>query len=808
MFTCYICKVQHPRCSVLFQHLKFTHALYPGRTLRLKCGEHGCSSVFYTYSGFKKHLKIHGHCVTSGSVTSGSVASCSIDHLDNLNVCVPDSLPSAAPLEKRQLFDMCSSIIAQIQASGVSESTVQSLVCSVEELVNDVHVQAQESVLKCLSSEVSEQTLDKVKDRFEQLENPLSLLNTETKRQRHFAKKWKIVEPVEHVLDVRHDVRRDKSTGVYSQVPVNDKFMYVPILGSLESMFTNQELSNCFQQVKHHKDGIFKDINDGSYFRNHTLFAHQEHALQIQLYYDDFETANPLGSKKGIHKLGCVYFILRNLPTMLNSVLMNIHLVALFHSEDLKKYGFGPILQPLVNDLKVLETQGIQVPFSDTPLKGTVIQVTGDNLAIHGLFGMVESFSATYCCRFCLTDKTRLQSVFSEDDPDLVLRTKELYSEHCNAVAQNPSLVHSFGVKRTCPLNSLRYFHSSDNFAVDIMHDLLEGVVQYELKLLFQYLVKDTICLKDLLERIQSFNYGYNERKNRPSTVRVDDCSNDLGLNAIQSWCLLRNTPMIFGDIVEEENIYWNVILLLIQIVNIVFSPTITDGMTCYLKHLIFDHHKLFKSVFTDRRLIPKHHLMIHYPRCIRKIGPLVHMWCMRFEGKHNFFKKSVKNFKNLTKTLVKKHQNQLAFHWENFYFKRFQFGPVKPVLTSNLEGGESLRSCLTVNQSSVSTTSWVKNYGTEYHIGMFVCTSIENEMPVFKKIVNVIIRDDEALLLTTKVNTMYFDSHLNAFSIEEEDDEFSVICVTDLTYYRPHERQFSLGNDEKTYIVPYCSFV
>lgn len=140
----------------------------------------------------------------------------------------------------------------------------------------------------------------------------------------------------------------------YSQVPVNDKFMYVPILGNLESIFTNQELCNSFQQVKLHEDGIFRDINDGSYFRNHSLFANQEHALQIQLYYDDFETANPLGSKKGIHKLGCFYFILRNLPAKLNSVLMNIHLVALFHSEDLKKYGFGPILQPLVQDLKVL----------------------------------------------------------------------------------------------------------------------------------------------------------------------------------------------------------------------------------------------------------------------------------------------------------------------------------------------------------------------------------------------------------------------------------------------------------------------
>ncbi len=77
----------------------------------------------------------------------------------------------------------------------------------------------------------------------------------------------------------------------------------------------------------------------------------------------------------------------------------------------------------------------------------------------------------------------------------------------------------------------------------------------------------------------------------------------------------------------------------------------------------------------------PRFHLMIHYPSCIRN------MWCIRFEGKHNFYKKSVKNFKNITKTLVKKHQNQLAFHFENFYFKRLQFGPVTEVLVSSLRG-------------------------------------------------------------------------------------------------------------------------
>lgn len=69
------------------------------------------------------------------------------------------------------------------------------------------------------------------------------------------------------------------------------------------------------------------------------------------------------------------------------------------------------------------------------------------------------------------------------------------------------------------------------------MHDLLEGVVQYELKLVYQHLVKNVLSVKELSEQVQSFNYGYLERKNRPSGLKMDD-SKDLGINAVQAWSL------------------------------------------------------------------------------------------------------------------------------------------------------------------------------------------------------------------------------------------------------------------------------
>lgn len=138
-----------------------------------------------------------------------------------------------------------------------------------------------------------------------------------------------------------------------------------------------------------------------------------------------------------------------------------------------------------------------------------------------------------------------MQSVFSEDHPGLTLHSKELHQEHCVAIQQNPALPSTFGVKKTCVSK----------------------------KLVFQYLIKNDISLISLSERIESFNYGYTQRRNRPSGLKLDDTSNSLSLNAIQSWCLIGNTPLIFGDLVGRDDGHWNLLLLLIQIVTIVFFP-------------------------------------------------------------------------------------------------------------------------------------------------------------------------------------------------------------------------------------------
>lgn len=120
----------------------------------------------------------------------------------------------------------------------------------------------------------------------------------------------------------------------------------------------------------------------------------------------------------------------------------------------------------------------------------------------------------------------------------------------------------------------------------------------------------------------------------------------------------------------------------------------------------------------------------------------------------------------------MKQHQRQLAYHWENFDFQRFEFGPVKKEIIDSLEGGAVLSSVFNVNAyCEVSTTNWVKNYGTEYQIGMFVCTGTNTEIPIFRKVTNIIIHDEQAFILTCRVDILYFDDDFNAYCVDERAD-------------------------------------
>ncbi|XP_076135690.1 uncharacterized protein LOC143118536 [Alosa pseudoharengus] len=236
-------------------------------------------------------------------------------------------------------------------------------------------------------------------------------------------------------------------------------------------------------------------------------------------------------------------------------------------------------------------------------------------------------------------------------------------------------------------------------------------------------------------------------------------------------------------------------------------SCTSLEGMTVYLKHLIIEHHQLFKELYPSKNLIPKHHFMVHYPRCIRQIGPLIHIWTMRFEAKHKFFKDCVKNFKNLTVSLAKKHQFAVAYHWECFSSKAVESGPVKLCLLETLEYIEEedieyIAEYLHIDsQATVRLTNWVK-CGVEYRVGLFVCTSTDENMPVFSKIISIILHDGKVVFVLVEHETCFHD-HFHAFQISENIPRKILVLEMDrLRHFKSFDAQMSYGCDSHLYVV------
>lgn len=141
---------------------------------------------------------------------------------------------------------------------------------------------------------------------------------------------------------------------------------------------------------------VFTSFRDGGNYKANSFLASDELRISIKLYIDDFEVCNPLGTSRKKHKLCSVFWVLDNLPPGPHSALSSIYLAVLCKSEDLGKFGYDKVLDPLLKDLVILEQRGVFITQLKECIKGTVNSVIADNLGARGLAGFVESFSGEY----------------------------------------------------------------------------------------------------------------------------------------------------------------------------------------------------------------------------------------------------------------------------------------------------------------------------------------------------------------------------------------------------------------------------
>uniref|UniRef100_A0ABD2WUQ6 Uncharacterized protein n=1 Tax=Trichogramma kaykai TaxID=54128 RepID=A0ABD2WUQ6_9HYME len=270
----------------------------------------------------------------------------------------------------------------------------------------------------------------------------------------------------------------------------------------------------------------------------------------------------------------------------------------------------------------------------------------------------------------------QLQRSMATEEDEAFLRTLKNYTE--DLMLHDPSRT---GIKDETVFHRIPGFCALDNYSIDIMHVILEGICVSDLvELLKLYTSLKYFSVDDLNRRMSNHIWKHN----KPPLIDQKDLNNGkIRMSAAETLEFTKNFGILVGDLVPENDSAWRVYINLRQILDIVLAPTIQKDCSHLLKTLAQENHVLAREVL-KRNLKPKDHLALHLPRVMDESGPLIHIWSMRCEAKHQESKMAANSSNsklNVCETIAIKHQLKLArILYEKKVFVECVKGPFTPL--------------------------------------------------------------------------------------------------------------------------------
>lgn len=282
----------------------------------------------------------------------------------------------------------------------------------------------------------------------------------------------------------------------------------------------------------------------------------------------------------------------------------------------------------------------------------------GDNLGLNITLGFSKSFSSNYFCRFCLTRKCDSQVECCERQE--IFRNRINYRESFDR-----ELVDPMGISSICIFNDIPSFHCTENFAVDIMHDLFEGICHLIISNSLLYFIKkmEFFSLQTLNDRLSNFHYEKYDKGNQKQNINYSELeSHKLKMSAKQMMAFCHYFTILIGDFIPNDDPVWQFLLSFFELVDDILCYEISDSLINQVKNKIENINKNFMTFF-KRKLTPKFHFLVHYPTIMKMSGPLRNLWCFKFENKHKEFKiysHIITSRKNIAKSFS--HKQQIIF--------------------------------------------------------------------------------------------------------------------------------------------------
>lgn len=770
----FICNVD----SIMIKHLSSLHAHEPF----FRCMESECLRSFHNINSFAKHRKKEHFCpvisvnspimepvllneIRSIELDDGAIVGTSYTK-ENSNLDIPCTKNIDSVASKIEIIhpEYKLQYLAKLHSYGdVPRSRVVNIVNDTSDFISE---EIESIIIDLKNCNLMNDDLEK---KLNERKRPFKSLETEFLQFKAFSKTKTYVPPEQILLGVREEYRKKRNIMTLTKIKTTAEF--IPIRHVLRIFFELPgyyiETINYINDLKDKK--LIRNFIQSPFWQNQIQNFHlNKTVFPVMIYFDDYENNNPLGSHAGLAKCGAVYFFLPFLPENLRSKLNNIFLFVLFNTLDRKMFKNKIIFNRMIMELQFLAETGITININNE-LITIYFQLTlilGDNLGLHSLLGFSESFRASFPCRFCLISFNDLNNFFLEDD--LVLRNESNYAEHVKNITSGSS----FNVVEECVFHKLKFFHVTKNLSVDVMHDVWEGVVQYDLaKILNVYVnVNKFFTLDQLNQRILAF--PYEEWENKVVEIQQSHLKTKLKMSSAETMTFLRNFALFLGDLVPEDDPHWDLFLSLKKFVEVVMDKVTHSNSHKYLKILIYEYLSLLNEMFPGS-MKPKHHHLVHYPRILQLMGPLWLFSSMRFESRHKEGKKISRSGIcriNVSHTIAVKSQLQLNYKFvrKNPVPPIFTFGPVTHISLSELPSFPEFRNVISISDDHLATSfKWIVRFSKKIFPGnILVEYNDENNDPSFFKL-EFFIHDpiNGLLILAQKYNDcFYFDPHFQSY--------------------------------------------
>ena len=351
------------------------------------------------------------------------------------------------------------------------------------------------------------------------------------------------------------------------------------------------------------------------------------------------------------------------------------------------------------------------------------------------------------------------------------------------------------GIRALSVLDDVPYFNVTKCFPQDLMHVVLEGILNQEIRLILKHFVLDekTVTLSVVNAFLKGFPYPC-DASARPSEIEKKHLtSTKLNQYSAQMIVFAYLMPFLLADKLhlDETEPHFSCYLMLLKILSICLSFELSVTDVSYLRYLIGMHLQAFVKLYPDD-FLPKHHFMIHIPKQILMFGVPRQYWCMRFEGLNCLEKGHVvrgKNFKNVPKTIAERHQALMALNLSHSRYLKKEVSFEKPSIISQdiaSEIAEFLQ--VEICPSDTVFVEKLRVYGFSYDTTSYIHLNDDlNELPQFGKVSFLILCHGRGLLVVDTVQTNWYETKYHALSISCSVSQKHIVDLASLNDRKPY---------------------